>query len=87
MKVSAFLVSVVVTSLCAAQVGSAVPTSTNDSIRSFFKRDQVVFQDCGDDGDPKRMKAVNAWDEAAELALFTIEGQLDDGTKLQGSNA
>ena len=87
MTISTFLVSMAVTSLCAAQIGGAVPKPTNDSIRSLFKRDQVVFQDCGDPGDPKRIKASDAWDEAAELALFTIEGDLDDGTKFRGTNA
>ena len=74
-------------SLWAAQVGIAVPRPLDNGIRSIFKRNRVVFEDCGAEKDPKRVKAAQAWTEAANLAAFTIEGELDDGTEFQGSNA
>ena len=81
------LVLVAFASLWTAQFCTAVPKPTLDLKRSLFKRDQVVFQDCGDDTDPKRIKAGKAWSEASNLAEFTIDGTLDDGTKFQGTNA
>lgn len=70
-----------------AQIVIAMPKPSDNGMRSLFKRNQVVFNDCGADNDPKRVKAAKAWNEAAQLAAFTIEGELDDGTKFQGTNA
>lgn len=87
MTKSTFLLAVAFASLWRAQIGSAVPKPSNDTIRSLSKRNQVVFQDCGGDDDPKRVKAAGAWAEAANLAAFTISGTLDSGTQFQGSKA
>ena len=81
------LVVVAFASLWTAQICTAVPKPTHNTMRSLFRRNQVVFQDCGGDEDPRRVKAARAWSEAANLADFTIEGTLDDGTKFQGTNA
>ena len=87
MTLSTFVVSVAFASLWAAHIISAVPQPSNYIVRSLFKRDQVVFQDCGGDDDPKQVKAVGALEDAVTLATFTIEGKLDDGTEFQGTNA
>ena len=74
-------------SLWATQIVIALPKPSDNGMRSLFKRDQVVFRDCGTDDDPQRVKAAGAWTEAAKLAAFTIEGTLDDETEFQGTNA
>ena len=87
MKMCIFSALVSLASLWAAQFFVAVPQPSNNGMRHLFKRDQVVFQDCGADDDPKQVKAAEAWTEAAKLAAFTIEGMLDDGTEFQATNA
>lgn len=52
-----------------------------------MKRDQVTFEDCGDDNDSRRTAAGTAWAEAANLASATIGGTLDDGTAFKDTNA
>ena len=73
--------------LCAAQIATAIPHASNDLARALVKRDQVTFEDCGGDNDDKRKKAGQAWSEAANLASFTIDGKLDDGTGFKDTNA
>lgn len=70
------------------QITSALPSPSQETTRSLFKRHQVVFQDCGKDTDEKRKKAGKAWSDAASLAELTIDGTLDDSkTSFQGANA
>ena len=52
-----------------------------------MKRNQVTFEDCGDDNDSRRTAAGTAWSEAANLASATIGGTLDDGTAFKDTNA
>ena len=72
---------------CAAQTATAIPHPSNHLARALLKRDQVVFEDCGGDNDDKRKKAGQAWSEAANLASFTIDGQLDSGNGFKDTNA
>ena len=81
------LVVVAFASLWTAQICTANPKPTHNTMRSLFRRNQVVFQDCGGDEDPKQVKAERAWKEAANLADSTFGNTLDDGTKFQGTNA
>lgn len=73
--------------LYVAQVATAVPYASNSLARALIKRDQVTFEDCGGDDDDKRKKAGQAWSEAANLASFTIDGTLDDGTGFKDTTA
>ena len=73
--------------LCAAQIATAIPHTPNNLARALIKRDQVTFEDCGDDDDKKRKKAGQAWSEAANLASLTMIGKLDDGTEFKDTNA
>lgn len=73
--------------LCAAQTAIAIPHPSNNLARALVKRNQVIFEDCGGDNDDKQKKAGQAWSEAANLASFTIDGTLDDGTGFKDTNA
>lgn len=73
--------------LSAAQTASAVPHGSNNLARALVKRNQVVFEDCGSEDDDKQKKAGQAWSEAANLASYTINGELDDGTSFKDTNA
>lgn len=73
--------------LGAAQTATAIPHASNNLARALVKRDQVVFEDCGGENDNRQKKAGQAWAEAANLASFTINGKLDDGTGFKDTNA
>ena len=72
---------------CSAQTVTAIPHASNNLIRALLKRDQVTFEDSGGDNDDKQKKAGQAWAEAENLASFTIDGTLDDGTGFKDPNA
>lgn len=69
------------------QSATAIPHPSNNLARALVKRNEVTFEDCGDDKDPKRQKASQAWFEAANLAEATIGGTLDDGTAFKDTDA
>lgn len=73
--------------LCAAQIATTIPHPSNGLARALLKRNQVVFEDCGDENDDQRKKAGQAWSEAANLASSTIGGTLDDGTAFKDTDA
>lgn len=70
-----------------ARFGIAAPNPSPLAFERLFKRDRVIFDDCGDRDDPKRIKAGRAYAEAATLASFTKLGTTDDGTKYQSTDA
>lgn len=55
------------------QLAHSAPSKPASSIGHIFKRAVLRFEDCGDDKDPKRIKAGQAFEDAATLALFTTE--------------
>ena len=73
--------------LYAARTATAIPHASNNLPRTLAKRNQVTFEDCGGETDDKRRQAGQAWSEAANLAAFTIDGTLDDGTSFKDTNA
>lgn len=73
--------------LCAVQMTTAIPHASNNLDRALLKRDQVTFEDCGDENDEKRKKASQAWSEAANLAEATIDDTLDVGTDFKDTGA
>lgn len=87
MTLSMRLVLAATSLLCATQTANAIPHPSNSLARALMKRDQVTFEDCGDDSDSRRTAAGTAWAEAANLASATIGGTLDDGTAFKDTNA
>lgn len=87
MTLSSHFIMAATTLLWIAQTGSAIPNPSSRAIGGLFKRDMVIFDDCGDENDKRRIKAGRAYSEAAKLASYTILGTTDDKTSFQGTNA
>lgn len=68
------------------QLVNTAPSKPAASIGQILKRAVLRFEDCGDDNDPRRIKAGQASADAVTLALFTSE-TLDDGTVFTDSKA
>lgn len=71
----------------ALQSATAIPHRSNNLARALVKRSDVTFEDCGDENDPRRQKAGQAWSEAANLADNAIGGTLDSGTAFKDTDA
>ncbi len=68
-------------------LSAAVPSPSPGAGGLLSKRSILSWEDCGDDNDPRRKKAGQAFADAAQLARWTFDKKLDDGTAFADTKA
>ncbi len=65
----------------------AAPSPSPGIIKYLSKRTILNWEDCGDNDDPRRQKAGQAFTDAAQLARWTSDNNLDDSTAFASTKA